>query len=539
MKNIIIKPFIFVFVWLIVVLKGFADESFVVNGFTYKVNQDDSSIVDLIHYQPVPDVDYSQPLHIQSSVTHDGKTYSVVHIRNGAFFGVTEVQKIVIDEGVENIGLYVFECCTNLKSIYIPASVYSVGEGIFGSCYNLTSVVVDAKNEDYDSRDGSNAIIATSDNELVAACSSTKIPSSVKIIGNKAFYYCNLMEELIIPEGVEKIDHKAFYGCTSLRSINLPKSLTEFGADVFEGCNSLTSVFIPKNVIKFNKSSNIFDGCNHLTSIVVDDANPYYDSRSNCNGIVRKSDSTLIATCQTTTISDDISALGNYCFSGINVHSINIPSSVVKISETAFLKCIVFDEITVAADNPVYMSPNGSNAILSKDGKTLLCGCRNTIIPSSVETIGAYAFYGRYGNQVLRIPDTVKAIESFAFSNCNYLNEIIIPESVESLSSSAFSECLNLYSVHILSSLKELAPWTFLECHKLSVVSLSEGLDEISSYAFSGCRSLKYITIPSSVTIIYDNAFKDCENLKHVTILSNETIIDDQAFNGCPYSEKK
>ena len=240
------------------------------------------------------------------------------------FKGVTAVQSIIVEEGIETILDYAFECCTNLRSISIPASAEGIGKGLFGSCYNLTSVVVAADNEIYDSREGSNAIIDYND-ELVVACSATTIPSSVKSIGDFAFYRCNTMEHLVIPEGVECIGNDVFFACSSLKSVRLPESLTEIGANVFCGCNSLTSIVIPKNVTKIG-NGNIFTYCNNLTSIIVDNDNQNFDSRSNCNGIIRKSDSELIATCRTTTIGNDINALGDYCFDGQLSTSFIFPS---------------------------------------------------------------------------------------------------------------------------------------------------------------------------------------------------------------------
>ena len=101
---------------------------------------------------------------------------------------------------------------------------------------------------------------------------------------------------------------------------------------MFCGCNSLTSIVIPKNVTKIG-NGNIFTYCNNLTSIIVDNDNQNFDSRSNCNGIVRKSDSELIATCRTTTIGNDINALGDYCFDGTTIHFIHIPESAVEMQK--------------------------------------------------------------------------------------------------------------------------------------------------------------------------------------------------------------
>lgn len=500
----------FTLLWFIVTIPTFADDSFCVKGFIYSMMKDHNS-VKLIGFETMSKTNYSQPLHIPASITFEDKTYSVKMIDIRALKDVTEVQSIVIDEGIENIGKYAFECCTNLKSISIPSSVKSIGEGLFGSCYNLTSVVVDANNENFDSREDSNAIIDSDNDELIVACSSTKIPITVKSIGDFAFYHCNLMEQLVIPEGVKSIGHHAFFGCSSLKTIVLPESLTEIGAGAFDGCNSLISMVIPKSV-KSIAEGNIFMACNSLTSVVVDSANPNYDSRSNCNGIVRKSDSALIASCRHTSLSNDIAVLGDYCFEGTIIHSVNIHKNIQLISGNAFESCYELDDINVSAENPNYTSVKGSNALLSKDGKTLLVGCRTTVIPESVETIGHNAFAGRYSNLMLRIPENIKSIEAFAFCGCNAICEVILPESLHSIGSYAFSRCINLSAVQI-SAPVTIEDETFSECYNLSSVSLPDGLVEIGRHAFKGCISLKRINIPSSVTKIDKTAFEGCDIL--------------------------
>lgn len=512
MKMNVPKNVVILFLCLMASMKVFADDSFCIDGFVYSIMKDRRSVA-LASYKAQPETDYSRPLHVEASVVFEGKTYPVKKIDTRAFQNVTEVREIVIDEGIEDIGNYAFYGCTNLKSIFIPSSVMGIGEGLFGSCYNLTSVEVDPDNESFDSRDGSNAIIDSDYDELLVACSSTKIPASVKSLADCSFYYCSVMEQLVIPEGVKAIGNRAFFGCSSLQSIVLPESLTEIGGEAFLGCNSLTSIVIPKNVESI-ADGNIFMACNSLTSVVVDPANSNYDSRSNCNGIVRKSDSTLIASCRSTSLSRDISVLGDYCFEGTIIHSVNIHSNIVFISSNAFDCCYEIDEITVSTDNPNYASVKGSNALLSKDGKILLVGCRTTVIPETVETIGYSAFAGRYSKLMLRIPEHVKSIEMDAFRGCNAICGVILPASLQSLGSSAFYGCANLSVVQILAPVT-IESDTFSKCYHLSAVSLPDGLLRIDRNAFEDCKSLRHIKIPSSVTKIDKTAFKGCDALDY------------------------
>lgn len=508
-----IKTYWLIMVFSIITIPMAAGNRFTVNGFLYEVRKDSVSL-SVIDYQPSHEVDYSKPFHIPGSVAYNGRTFPVVSIGREAFRGHTELRSVIVDEGITYIGKYAFDSCVNMDSLYLPASLDSFLTPFLSDCDNLKSLVVDKDNPDLDSRDGCNAIIC--DDELVAGCSSTKIPTTIERIGEWAFYHCNTLERLDIPEGVETINCFAFYGCGSLKELNLPTSLRQIMGYVFDGCSSLASIFIPKNV-NYLVNGNIFTWCNNLVSIEVDKENPVYDSRDNCNGIVRKADAALVDACKTTTISNNIKILADGCYAGTKVRSIYIPQSVDSINSNAFADCYDIAEIKVAPNNPIVTSPDGSNALLTKDGKKLLVGGHNTIIPNGVEEIAPCAFFGRYTKPVLLLPESVKKIGYDAFRNCNALYEVILPRSVNEVECATFSHCSNLCLVQIHSNIDTLCD-TFADCPNLSVVSLPEGVKSIKGMAFANCTSLKQIFLPSTVTNIEKEAFINCP----ATIIKNE-----------------
>lgn len=525
--------------WPFAIGRAFTNETFCENGFEFRMLRagDTSSLV-VTGYHPMPSVDYSQPLHIPASVVHDGKTYTVEKIWKNALRDLACLQYVIVDDGIQTINDNAFARCINLKSVYIPASVYGVAPGAFSSCYNIETLTVDPGNEYIDSRDSSNAIIDVDNDELLVACPSTRIPASVKSIGNMAFINCTTIEELVIPEGVESIGYDAFENCSSLKSVSLPESLKAISHSAFSGCSSLTAVRIPKNVSEIS-SNNIFSGCNSLSSITVDADNPYYYSSPECASIVRKADSMLTATCSRTVIGDDVRAIGSGSFDGTTIHSVQIPLSVTHIGTQTFDGCDEIDVLTVDSGNPRYISPMGSNAILTKDGKTLVVGCRTTVIPDGVEEIGPHAFSGRLSKYALYLPDGLKAIGYGAFCRCNSLREVILPPSIRHIGEYAFSDCTFLSSVYIQSSVKTIEGQTFSGCRNLSSVCLPEGLQVIAYCAFSGCASLTNINIPSSVTRIEWGAFRGCNNLRYVSLPPSVTTIGNEAFDNCPAFEKK
>ena len=104
--------------------------------------------------------------------------------------------------------------------------------------------------------------------------------------------------------------------------------------------------------------------------------------------------------------------------------------------------------MAVDEGNSVYDSRHGCNAIIETSSNTLVAGCKNTIFPSNVTTIGHFAFYGRLGITSINIPDSVNEIGINAFSDCTDLTSATIPSSITTIGTAAFSNCTNLTSVY-------------------------------------------------------------------------------------------
>ncbi len=151
-------------------------------------------------------------------------------------------------------------------------------------------------------------------------------------------------------------------------------------------------------------------------------------------------------------ITYSVTSIGNNAFAYSDLSSITIPSSVVSIGAKAFASCTSLGTMVVASDNQNYTSTvNGNeyNAILSKDGKTLIFGCKNSEIPNSVENIADNAFYDINGLESISIPESVVSIGAQAFYAIDYLKGITIPASVTSIGDYAFYSCGQLNSFTI------------------------------------------------------------------------------------------
>ena len=213
--------------------------------------------------------------------------------------------------------------------------------------------------------------------------------------------------------------------------------------------------------------------------------------------------------------------------------SISIPSSVTKVFTTAFSGCTGLTSISVDAANSAYDSRDNCNAIIRTENNALIAGCANTVIPSSVTSIGSYAFSDISGLTSLSIPTSVKKIGNSAFSGCTGLTSISIPYSVTSIGESTFSDCTRLSSISIPSSVTSIGGAAFSGCSSLTSITIPSSVTAIEYYVFLGCTGLTSISIPPSVTSIGSGAFSDCTGLNSISIPSSVTSIGSYAFDGC------
>ena len=121
-------------------------------------------------------------------------------------------------------------------------------------------------------------------------------------------------------------------------------------------------------------------------------------------------------------ILEGVTSIGKYAFSGCSgLTSISIPEGVTSIGGDAFYRCSGLTTIKVDSNNKKYDSRNNCNAIIDKETNTLIAGCKNTIIPEGVTSIGDSAFSGCSGLTSITIPEGVTSIGWGAFSLCDNL----------------------------------------------------------------------------------------------------------------------
>ena len=272
------------------------------------------------------------------------------------------------------------------------------------------------------------------------------IAYTITAIGDGAFFTCGYLTSITIPNSVITIGNSAFTLCASLKSISFGNSVQSIGDDAF-AATKLTSVTIPGSVTSIG--NRVFDTCDSLSVIVVASDNAKYDSRNNCNAIIETATNTLIMGCKNTTIPNSVIYIGNDAFAGCyTLLSISIPSSVVSIGSGALKDCNNLESIIVADENQYYDSRNNCNALIQTSSNTLLIGCKNSVIPNSIKTIGDHAFQDCCGLTSISIPNSVSSIGEEAFESCGDLTNITIGNSVTGIGVDAFYNCYRLNNVY-------------------------------------------------------------------------------------------
>ena len=282
---------------------------------------------------------------------------------------------------------------------------------------------------------------------------------AVTAIGDNAFLYGYFTGSLTIPNSVTTIGDAAFAYCCNLSGdLVIPNSVTSIGASAFQICFG-------------------FDG--------------------------------------TLTLGNALTVIGDYAFNSCDGLRgvVNIPSSVVSVSGNTFGYCNL-DGFTVEPGNSVYDSREECNAIIATATNELIAGCRNTVIPPTVTSIGEDAFKGCQGLTSIVLPESVVSIGDGAFSFCYGLTgSLTIPNSVTTIGAGAFFYCNALNgTLTIGKSVAFIGDYAFRNCSGFTeAVSLAATVPELGNEPGWGCVvfegfGTQTLTVPYGCAEAYQNS---------------------------------
>lgn len=150
------------------------------------------------------------------------------------------LEELNIGENIQKIDPWALTNCPVLKAINVSADnkYFTSVDGVLYS-KDMTKLIAYPN--------GRTPLVTDKDGKGTGG-GTIKLPDTVKVIGENAFYMCSNLYSIEFNEGLQKVENKAFLKCTNLSAVEFPETLTEIGVDSFSYCDSLTHIEIPASV---------------------------------------------------------------------------------------------------------------------------------------------------------------------------------------------------------------------------------------------------------------------------------------------------
>lgn len=372
-----------------------------------------------------------------------------------ACFAGTNVEEVVLPEGIETIDSDAFNFCTKLRKINFPETLKVIGHGAFKGCFFLETVI---------------------------------LPKTMKEISDYAFYEAGI-KQLILPENVNFVGTEVFAG-TNIETTDIPENFT-LNSAMFEKCQKLHSINLLGSHITIPERC--FCNCINLTEIDITKTALIKDEAF--RGCQNLSVSTIPA--------DTLVSVSAFEETGVTDVIIE---DISKVCNRVFADCNSLKKLTInVADGPTSVP------------SALVKGCKNlqTVVftgrTKNLTVIEAAAFKETKNLNTVSLPDTIKTISKEAFYDSGIEN-IHLPEGLKQVGTMAFARS-GLKDIIIPNKIKKLGEYAFHNCEELTEVTLPESVTKIPSGIFEDCCSLKTVNAPN-VNTVCDHAFYNCKNLE-------------------------
>ena len=511
---------------------------------------------------------YSTPnVYVQKVVLPETVTY----IADEAFYDSddwaakahSELREIVLNEGLKTIGKDAFYNNYYLQKIDIPASVTEIGTAAFAKCQNLSDITfrgnnaflwggafgdktyygighfagkLDALYQDWLYDDSSDFFIW--EGQLLAYKGASKtpvipdtvsvigaaafwqsditgvtIPSSVKLIGQYAFYECESLTSVDIPGSVERIDNSAFSGCTGMTSITLHEGLKVIGDGGLRDCESLTSLVLPEGLTTLEDTA-LYD-CENIESF------------SFPTSLVDMERSSISTSKWYEGLADNAQIYCGSVYLGAKTRD-GYPS---KVTVKAGTKMVRIDDYMEYVDELIL--PDGLESLIITDAGASYCNITKLNVPESVNYIDLKDMTSLTD---ITLPTTA-VLEEGCFQGCYQIKNLTIPKGNQTLNHVNIGRTANLVLpddvLEVRGSISNGDPFSngdgnsYLKSIDLKNVRILTG------GALSNSTGLETVTLPDSLITLGDGVFSGCARLRSVKGGKNVRQIGDGCFSGC------
>ena len=234
----------------------------------------------------------------------------------GSFKLEGELKKVVIKDGVTNVGSYALFCLPAATQVTLPDSVTRIGRYGIAMCSKLTGMSIPKGVTEIDdfglAGDGLTAVT---------------LPDGLQSLGRGAFDACTSLTNTTLPAAITAVPGKCFADCTKLLNVKYAGTVTAIGDLAFESCKSLVTAPIPETVTEIGASA--FTGCTALTDV---------------------------------TIPAGVTAIPEDCFRGcIALKDMKLPGTVTSVGLNAFTGCTALGDVRCYGAPPT-VEPGNSEA---------------------------------------------------------------------------------------------------------------------------------------------------------------------------------
>ena len=234
----------------------------------------------------------------------------------GSFKLEGELKKVVIKDGVTNVGNYALFCLPAATQVTLPESVTSIGRYGIAMCSKLTGMSIPK------------GVTEIGDFGLAGdGLTAVTLPDGLQSLGRGAFDACTSLTNTTLPAAITAVPGKCFANCTKLLNVKYAGTVTAIGDLAFESCRALTAAPIPETVTEIGASA--FTGCTALTDV---------------------------------TIPAGVAAIPDGCFQGCTaLADMKLPGTVTSVGLNAFTGCTALKDVRCYGAPPT-VQPGNSEA---------------------------------------------------------------------------------------------------------------------------------------------------------------------------------
>lgn len=306
--------------------------------------------------------------------------------------------------GTVEIGAYAFYGVRNLEHIILPDSLREIGDYAFAEQPKLKEVVLPEGLEDISS------------NNTFYHCDSLtelSLPSTLRDISGSSVFSCIGITELVLPDGLQDISGDyIFSSCKKLNKVLFSSAIKKIsGNHIFSFCDALSSLELPKDLELISGSWNF--ACTSIEKLTLPVMLQEIQGEDNFYACEKLSEVVLPA---------GLRILGDGSFgSCTSLEKIQLPASLIKLNSGTFSGCSELKHIEI----PEKVTSIGSSCFAGSENLTEL------ELPVELQAIGASCFAGCNGLEAINLPVGLQSIGSYAFA-CTGITELSVPQTVTS-----------------------------------------------------------------------------------------------------------